>query len=204
MTRSAAESMKLNDIKSGAIIISASGMCEAGRIKHHLKHNLWRPESSVVFVGYQAPGTLGRLIVDGQQRVRIHGEEVAVKAQIHNIEGFSSHADQPALLKWVKAFKKPPKKVFLVHGEEEGMKIFKDILQNELDINVIMPEWQQSFELTPIEVKSFEPKTSLERNVDLLYISVLHKLSELYKLNKQRQDLHLLYEKLKEIEEAIQ
>jgi len=121
MARSREESVMLNEKKSGTIIISASGMCDAGRIKHHLKHNLWRPESSVVFVGYQASGTLGRMILEGKKLVRIHGEEIAVNAKIHNIDGFSGHADKKALFRWVESYKKKPKKIFLVHGELEGM-----------------------------------------------------------------------------------
>ena len=125
MTRSAEESKKLNEIQSGAIIISASGMCDAGRIKHHLKHNLWREESSIVYVGFQAQGTLGRLIIDGHKRVRIHGEQIAVNAQIHNLDGFSAHADQNALLKWVESFKRLPKEIFLSMANKKEWKYLK-------------------------------------------------------------------------------
>ena len=130
-TRSAAESMALNKIKKGAVIISASGMCEAGRIKHHLKHNLWRPECSIVFVGYQAEGTLGRTIVDGAKNVRILGEDIAVKAEIHSLSGLSGHADRDGLNNWVNGIKVKPKKVILVHGDREAQKSFKELLDSQ-------------------------------------------------------------------------
>jgi len=130
-TRSAEESMALNKIKRGAVIISASGMCEAGRIKHHLKHNLWRKECSVVFVGYQAEGTLGRSLVDGAKNVRIFGEEIAVNAQIISLTGLSGHADRDGLNKWINGIKVKPKKVILVHGDREAQKSFKELLDSE-------------------------------------------------------------------------
>lgn len=203
MTRSQEESRQLNEIKTGAIIISASGMCDAGRIKHHLKHNLWREESSVVFVGYQAQGTLGRQIVDGQKLVRIHGEQIAVNAQIHNIEGFSGHADQEALFNWVKSFKKPPKKVFLIHGEPEGMQEFKELIESKLGLKAIMPEFTQSFELIRGEVKAHEVDIPSEIDTAVLYTSIINKLSDMYKLNVGRQEFDELYEKLKAIEKVI-
>ncbi len=113
------ESKAINDIESGAIIIAGSGMCTGGRVTHHLRHNLWREESSVVFVGYQARGTLGRAIVDGAKRVRIYGEEVVVRARIYTINGFSAHADQAELLDWADAAK--PDHVLLVHGENHAL-----------------------------------------------------------------------------------
>lgn len=116
-THSVEESMALNRIKSGAIIISASGMCDAGRIKHHLSNNIGRPESAIVIVGYQAEGTLGRKLVDGQKRVSIFGEEHRVRARIHTIGGLSAHADKAALLDWVGGFVRPPRQTFVVHGE---------------------------------------------------------------------------------------
>lgn len=130
-TKSQQESSQLNKVQSGAVIISASGMCEAGRIKHHLKHNLWRKECSVVFVGYQAEGTLGRTIVEGAKKVKIFGEEIAVNAKIYNLHGLSGHADRNGLYEWVTGFVKKPKKVFLVHGDAESMFSFKELIENE-------------------------------------------------------------------------
>ena len=135
----AEESKALNGV-SGAIIISASGMAEAGRIKHHLKHNLWRPESTVLFVGFQAQGTLGRRILDGEKKVKIHGEEVAVKADIVRIDGFSSHADQKGLLAWLKKYKEKPDKLFLVHGEEEALGTLQRVILNELGWQAEIPQ----------------------------------------------------------------
>ncbi|MGF7185980.1 metallo-beta-lactamase family protein [Desulfitispora alkaliphila] len=139
LTRSAEESIKLNTIKKGAIIISASGMCEAGRIKHHLKHNLWRRECTILFVGYQAIGTLGRRIINGEERVRIHGEEIAVKAQIKNIEGFSAHADQNALINWIDAFTVKPRRIFVTHGEEQNSSIFAEKISTKFGIEAVVP-----------------------------------------------------------------
>jgi metallo-beta-lactamase family protein len=130
-TKSQEDSSQLNKIQSGAVIISASGMCEAGRIKHHLKHNLWRKESSIVFVGYQAEGTLGRTIVDGAKKVRLFGEEIAINAKIYTFHGLSGHADRNGLYEWITSFVKKPKKVFLVHGDAESMFSFKELLDDE-------------------------------------------------------------------------
>lgn len=130
-TKSPEESAKINKIKSGAVVISSSGMCEAGRIKHHLKHNLWRKESSIVFVGYQAPGTLGRSILDGAKKVKLFGEEVAVNAKIYNLHGLSGHADKNGLLKWINAFRIKPKEIMLVHGDKEVLKSFQKELTDK-------------------------------------------------------------------------
>lgn len=142
------ESMMVNRIKSGAIIISASGMADAGRIKHHLKHNLWRKESTVLFVGYQAEGTLGRRILDGEKKVRIHGEEIAVKADIEIIDGFSSHADQSGLLDWLSNFKTKPELVFLVHGEEFALETLQRLIITELGIKTEIASLGEVYDLT--------------------------------------------------------
>lgn len=144
-TQSADESKALNDSKESMIIISASGMCDAGRIKHHLKHNLWRKESSVVFVGYQAEGSLGRRLVDGAKKVRIFGEEITVNARIEMIEGFSGHADRDGLLNWMSGFKRKPQKVFIVHGEESVMSEFAELINAKLGIETIIPNRGEAF-----------------------------------------------------------
>ncbi|GHU83726.1 MBL fold hydrolase [Bacteroidia bacterium] len=118
--QTADESKAINADQRPKIIISSSGMCEAGRVKHHLKHNLWREDSTILFVGYQAEGTLGRIISDGASKVRIFGEDIQVKARIAKISGFSSHADHRELLGWVNMFHTPPSKVFVVHGSEQA------------------------------------------------------------------------------------
>ena len=142
-----AESIAINQIRSGAIIISASGMCDAGRIKHHLRHNLGRPECSVLITGFQAGGTLGRRLVDGEKVVRIFGEEVAVRASIHTLGGFSAHADQKALMAWASGFSKPPGRTFVVHGEAAAAKNFAQQLHTEKNWTVDVPEIGQSFQL---------------------------------------------------------
>ncbi|MBU3215043.1 MBL fold metallo-hydrolase [Clostridium estertheticum] len=128
---SANDSMEINKIQSNAIVISASGMCDAGRIKHHLKYNLWREESSIVFVGYQAEGTLGRNIVGGAKTVKIFGEPIAVKAHIYNLEGLSGHADRNGLLNWIESFMEKPKEILLVHGDEKAQENFKQLLDSK-------------------------------------------------------------------------
>ena len=128
-TSSPAESMGLNKVNDNAIIISASGMCEAGRIRHHLKHNLWRPECSIVFVGYQTEGTLGRSLLEGAKKVKLFGEEIAVNAEIYNLQGMSGHADRAGLYKFVTSFKEKPKEIILVHGDKESQESFYELLK---------------------------------------------------------------------------
>lgn len=142
------ESKQINADNKSKVIISASGMCEAGRIKHHLKHNLWRRESSVVFVGYQAPGTLGHTLKTGARKVRIFGEEIAVKSKIYSVEGFSSHADLDGLVKWIDSNGKLPDKIILIHGEKEGMEKLKNTLTDKFGKEVLIPEMGDTVELT--------------------------------------------------------
>ena len=146
-TRTADESKALNEDPRPSIIISASGMCEVGRIKHHLKHNLWNPKSTILFVGYQAPGTLGYNIVNGAKKVKIFGEEIAVNARVEYIEGYSGHADQQGLMNFVYSFIKKPKNIFLVHGEPESQEVLKEKLETETNIPVIIPEFGETYDI---------------------------------------------------------
>lgn len=146
-TQSVEESKILNASKEPKIIISASGMCEAGRIKHHLKHHLWKKESSIVFVGYQAEGTLGRKIIDGEKHVKVLGEDIRVNAQIHNVQGFSAHADKNAMLDWIRGFEEKPKKVFLVHGEDDAKASFAEEIEKTLGLSCIIPEYNKVYEV---------------------------------------------------------
>ncbi len=141
-TRESAESIALNKIQSGAIILAGSGMCTGGRVRHHLKHNLGNSKSSVVFVGYAASGTLARRVIDGAKEVNILGDQIPVRARIYTINGFSAHADQAELLAWQK--QTGAKKTFLVHGEEKTMRSFAALLG---DTQVELPEPNQVFEL---------------------------------------------------------
>jgi len=141
-TRSVAASREINHIQGGAIILAGSGMCTGGRIKHHLKHNLWREEASVVFVGFQARGTLGRRIVEGAEEVEIYGEVVRVRAQIWTINGFSAHADRTGLRSWLGRFHGQPR-VLLVHGEEQAQDAFRKQLVGE-GYRVETPEYRET------------------------------------------------------------
>ncbi len=138
--KTAKESQALNSSESSAIILSASGMADAGRILHHLKHNLWRPESTVLFAGYQAEGSLGRRLVDGMKRVRVMGEEIAVRATIKMLDGFSAHADANQLIRWIGCIEDPkPAKVFIVHGEATAQEALKANIASELGFESYIP-----------------------------------------------------------------
>ena len=145
ITRNVEASKEINKIESGAIIIAGSGMCTGGRVKHHLKHNLWREECSVIFVGFQAKGTLGREIVDGKDEVEIYGERIKVRAKIYTINGFSAHADRDILLDWL-AKTNPRGVVHPVHGEEETINIFEKSI-NELGYKTYVPNLGETIEI---------------------------------------------------------
>ena len=147
LTESTDESKALNMDKTPKVIISASGMCDAGRIRHHLKHNLWRPESSVVFVGFQSPGTLGRHLLEGAESVKMFGEKIAVKAKIVNFQGLSSHADHDHLVQWAKAVKpEATKHIFVVHGDAEVVPLFVKDLE-DLGYSAHGPLYTEEYDL---------------------------------------------------------
>ncbi|MBU0631318.1 MBL fold metallo-hydrolase [bacterium] len=140
-TSEAEESRAINDIERRAIIIAGSGMCTGGRIMHHFKHRLWNPKNSVIFVGYQGVGTLGRHIVDGARWVKIYGEDILIRANIYTINGFSAHADQSGILDWISKMD-DLKLVFLIHGEEDKQIILRSVLENALEkkVHIVKPE----------------------------------------------------------------
>lgn len=141
------DSRAINEDMRPKVILSASGMCDAGRIKHHLKHNLWRKESTILFVGYQAVGTLGRALIDGAKNVKLFGEEIDVKAEICRLPGISGHADNNGLIRWISSFEEKPKKVFVVHGEETVCEVFTNRLRDELGLDAYAPYSGAEFDL---------------------------------------------------------
>ena len=165
-TRSTEESQWLNMDKEPKVIISASGMCEAGRIRHHLKHNLWDARNSIVFVGYQAEGTLGRTLLEGAKEVSLFGESVQVKAKLHNLEGFSGHADKDGLMAWVKGFQKPPKQWFLVHGEPDAKLDFAKAMKEECGYDAIPVNANAEYELEPVDGTVVNMKEAMAAAVD--------------------------------------
>ncbi len=215
-TKTADESKALNASNESAIIISASGMCEVGRIKHHLKHHLWESNSTILFVGYQAPGTLGRKLVDGEKKVKIFGEEIAVNAKIEYIEGYSGHADQEWLLNFVYSFIKKPSHIFLVHGEPEGQVVLKQKLEENTEIPVIIPEYGESYDLE--EKVGMIGKVHTKAKEQYLRLEVLERMNTLKEeledmsnivkeeyLDKYAsdEDVIRLKERLKELEQQI-
>lgn len=211
-SRSREDSVELNNIKGHTIIISASGMCDAGRIKYHLKYNLWRPESTILFVGYQATGTLGRRIVDGEKLVTIHGDQLVVKADIQSIEAYSAHADQSGLISWLKDFKQKPKTVFLVHGEEKVQPVLADLIHKELNLQVIIPNLLDEIELQPIGVVGAEqiapilPDYRTEAmnkalTAENLYLNLRTRLNTLFQERYDKAQYDELIEALKKLEE---
>ena len=175
-TRTSDESKLINEDTTPSIIISASGMCEVGRIKQHLKHNIWNPINTILFVGYQAPGTLGYSIVNGATKVKIFGEEFAVNARVEYIEGYSGHADQEWLLNFIYSFGKKPKHIFLVHGEIEQSAILKDKIQETTLIPVTIPDFGDEFDLD--ETSKLIGKTTYDR-YEYLRLEILGRLETL-------------------------
>ena len=150
------QSRAINDIEGGIMIISASGMCDAGRIKHHLKHNLWRRESTILFVGYQAQGSLGRTLLEGADQVTIFGEDIRVRARIAAIGGFSAHADQGEIIRWIGKIKEFPSQIILVHGENDPLQNLADIIKKKHGIEVYIPSYLEEVTLMPMGITDFE------------------------------------------------
>lgn len=215
-TKTSEESKALNESNKSSIIISASGMCEVGRIKHHLKHNLWNPKSTILFVGYQAPGTLGAKLVNGEKRVKIFGEEIAVNARIEYIEGYSGHADQEWLLNFIYSFIKKPKHIFLVHGEEDSQIVLKEKILQTTGIPVTIPDFGETYELND-EIKVTN-KIELPTRYKPLRLEVLDRMQklkdevadmtsilkeEIISENAKDAEVAIINEKIKELENQI-
>ena len=214
-TQTADESKALNESTEPSIIISASGMCDVGRIKHHLKHNIWNPKSTILFVGYQAPGTLGNLIVNGAKKVTIFGEEFAVNARIEYIEGYSGHADQQWLMNFIYSFITKPKHIFLVHGEDESQEVLRNKILEETGIGVSIPEYGETYEFCD-ELKIVN-KIKVKKSNSIKY-EILTRLAKLQNeikdmeviVRQDVEDVHLrdedmfrINEKIKDLEKQI-
>jgi metallo-beta-lactamase family protein len=170
------ESIAINEKAGPAIVIAASGMCTAGRIKHHLKHNLWRPGASIIIVGFQANGTTGRKIVDGEKYVKIFKEAVAVKAKVFTIGGFSAHADQAGLLEWVSHLSEAKPKVFIVHGEPVAAKVLAEKIEEEFNLETHIPAWKET--LTLSSGRSVSKETVPEEAIPEVELAVLNSISD--------------------------
>ena len=214
-TRTADESKALNEDQTPSIIISASGMCEVGRIKHHLKHNLWNPKSTILFVGYQAPGTLGYSIVNGAKTVKIFGEEIVVNARIEYIEGYSGHADQELLMNCIYSYIKKPKHIFLVHGEPESQDVLADKIEEETKIGVTIPEFGETYELNDEIAMTHKIERRVNKTIKSEILQRLGKLKDelkdmevyvhqdLQDDNLRDEDIFRINEKIKDLEKQI-
>ena len=215
-TVTAEESKALNEDPTPSVIISASGMCDVGRIKHHLKHNLWNPNSTILFVGYQAPGTLGHSIVNGAKKVKIFGEEIAVNARIEYLEGYSGHADQDGLMNFIYSFREKPKQIFLVHGDEDAQVILKEKIEQEAELPVIIADFGETYELDKEEVRLTEKsQRRLPVNKRKEVLNRLEKLREeifdmeasvkedMDNKNLKDEDIFRINEKIKDLEKQI-
>ncbi len=178
-TSATKDSIAINENPGPAIVMAANGMCTAGRIKHHLKHNLWRPGASVVIVGFQAMGTTGRRIVDGAGSVKIFRENVDVRAKVYTIGGFSAHADQKDLFEWISNFKESNPKVFVIHGESSSSHAFAEKIQNDLHLVSHVPSYRERLILKPREMESEIPSLK-ESGADMLQ-PVLNNIIDLEK-----------------------
>jgi metallo-beta-lactamase family protein len=193
-TDSTDDSKAINYEPTLKVIISSSGMCEAGRIRHHLKHNLWKKECSIIFVGFQANGTLGRTLLDGAKKVKIFDEEIAVLATIYNFTGLSAHADRDGLLKWINGFDKKPDKIFVVHGEDSVCDVFVKSLIG-LGFLAIAPLYKTTYDLIKGElitsiIKEKQEEFRIQKSgaVSLAYANLLKAFEQLSKVIYQYED----------------
>jgi metallo-beta-lactamase family protein len=203
-TQTTEESKAINEDTRPGIIISSSGMCDSGRIKHHLKHHLWQESSHIVFIGYQAEGTVGRRIVDGAKTVRLFGEEIAVRAHVHTLGGFSAHADQKGLLDWLSHVKNPQLEVFINHGEEKVSMELSQLIRQRFHLKAIVPQWKEKRGLFTSEKEvmaeegvergmSYEEMLPiLSRNLERNYKKLRRKLRKVRSKGKEVQDLEWL------------
>lgn len=188
------ESKMINFDEKPKVIISASGMCEAGRIRHHLKHNLWREDSTVIFVGFQVPGTLGNALLNGVQEVKLFGEQIEVHARILNLPGLSGHADQKKLMEWVQSFKIPPQRIFVVHGDDAVCDSFSMLLRQELHLDAVAPYSGDAYDLLAnvqiaegsreIAVKKKEKKSKASSNVFARLVAMGERLMTVIQKNE--------------------
>ena len=221
-TQTTEESKAINEDSRPGIIISASGMCDSGRIQHHLKHHLWREASHIVFMGYQAEGTIGRRIVDGAKTVRLFGEEIAVKAHIHTLGGFSAHADQKGLLEWLSHWENPQLEVFVNHGEEKISMELSELIRQQFHFKTTVPQWREKrFLFAPEkevipkeEAEEVEPSEEtlsvLFKHLDRSYKRLRRKLKRGKSKGKELQDprwlrqLEEVNKKLEELESELE
>ena len=205
------ESQALNSDMTPKVIISASGMCEVGRIKHHLKHNLYRPECTILFVGYQAEGTLGRKILNGDKLVKIFGEEIAVNAEIKSLDAFSGHADRDGILNWIGAMSKKPEQIFIVHGEKDAQTVLEEYIEQGFKINCCIPNYQEQYDMNgnllsdgrnsykATRYNILELMTSLKEEVDTMTNNVKRNL----KSDVDAEYLQTIVNKLREVQNSI-
>ena len=184
------ESRAINENKTPKVIISASGMCDAGRIRHHLKHNLWRADSTVLFVGYQSAGTLGRLLVDGAKKVKLFGEDIRVNAQIDVLPGVSGHADKQGLINWLAGFEEKPRLVFVNHGDPDQADAFTRCLNEELGYKAFAPYSGTCYDLlkeefvTITEGKAIAPKATARRSVSPSYTRLVETAEKILSVSR--------------------
>ncbi|MBR2736551.1 MAG: MBL fold metallo-hydrolase, partial [Firmicutes bacterium] len=203
------ESQTLNHDTSPKVIISASGMCEAGRIKHHLKHNLWDSRNSIIFAGYQAEGTLGRSIVDGVKEVKIFGEPIHVAAEIYNLKGFSGHADRNALLQWLSAFETAPEKIFLVHGEQKSKENFRALVKERLGVDAVVITGESTADLSEgLHISGGRAARELEKYEELIELrrrlaEVHHRIDHILYTTTLAADDSMSDERIQKITDAV-